>query len=96
MLDVKNMFREDKLFNVTRSLQNWEQTELHRLNVENLSPTCWWTISIITALRGVPKATWKAMPGKNPRNNEMRESLKKTPSKISKQRTSHYKKASNC
>ena len=37
MLDIKNMFEEDKLFNFVSGLQGWVQTELRRQGVKDLS-----------------------------------------------------------
>lgn len=39
MLDVRNMFEEDKLFNFLSGLQPWENTELIRRDVKNLPAT---------------------------------------------------------
>lgn len=37
MLDIKNQFDEDKLFNFFSSLQPWAQAELQKQNVKDLS-----------------------------------------------------------
>ena len=36
ILDIKNMFEEDKLFNFVSGLQAWAQTELRRQGVKDL------------------------------------------------------------
>ena len=39
MLDIKNMSKEDKLFNFTFGLQGWAQMELQRQGVHDLPTT---------------------------------------------------------
>lgn len=47
MLDIKNMSKEDKLFNFTSSLQPWAQVELQRQRVKDLPFTIYVTNGLV-------------------------------------------------